>query len=227
MNRRDIISQLFEHQGYNSYLELGLRDFNSVFNHIKCNTKHSVDLNMETAHYTMSTDDFFQKLELGMLDLDKDFKWDVIFVDANHLADFVKNDTLNSLRHLNDNGIIFLHDVLPPNYDAQLEDRRSQTAWKVVPYFLKYHPEIHICSTTEYDGGLGIIKKNHSRQRPLLNNSFNIFSEYYIMNSDRNTSQNFIPLDKVGEWIDSPYYNFKEQNLLDYTNPKDIQHIWK
>ena len=226
MNRRDIISQLFDHQGYTSYLELGLRDYNSVFNHIKCDVKHSVDLNMESAHYTMSTDDFFYKLESGMLDLDKDFKWDVIFVDANHLADFVKNDTLNSINHLNDNGMIFLHDTLPPNYDAQLENKQCQTAWKVVPYFLKYHPEIHICTTTESDGGLGIIIKNKSKERPLLNSSFNIFSEYYLMDADRNTSQNFIELDKVYEWVQNPYYNFKEQNLSHYTNPKDIQHVW-
>jgi hypothetical protein len=36
----------------------------------------------------------------------------------------------------------------------------------------------------------------------------------------------YLELDKVYEWVQNPHYNFKEQNLSYYTNPKDIQHVW-
>jgi hypothetical protein len=37
-------------------------------------------------------------------------KFDLIYIDGNHLYDFVKNDILNSLKSLNENGIIITDD---------------------------------------------------------------------------------------------------------------------
>ncbi len=196
-----------------SYLELGLRDKNAVYNHIPCEIKHSVDINDKFATYTMSTDDFFQNLENLKLNLNKDYKWDIIFIDANHLADFVKNDILNSLNHLNDGGMLFLHDVLPKNYPAQLETGGNQTAWKVIPDLLKNHPEIHICSVPEMHGGLGVVIKNQFDNREMLSQNFNPFYEYYIMDADRKSSQNEINYNDLNEWISNPTYSFNNQRI--------------
>lgn len=212
-HRKEIISHWARSIGATKYLELGLHDINEVFNYIPCNIKHSVDINDQFADYTMSTDDFFNNLKSGELNLDKDYKWDVIFIDANHLANFVKNDLLNSLNHLNDDGMIFLHDVLPPNYNAQGEYSNCQTAWKVIPYILKHHPGLHVCTTDEIYGGLGIVFKNKLKDRKVLSENYNIFYEFYIMDVDRKTSQNYIPQSKVGEWVYNPYYNFEEENI--------------
>jgi hypothetical protein len=217
-NRRDIIKYWAKKINAQSYLELGVRDFNSVFNHIPCVIKHSVDINMESANYTMSTDEFFFKLKNSELDIDKNYKWDVIFIDANHLCDFVKKDSLNALEHLNDNGIIFLHDVLPTKYENQTEYGGNQTAWKIIPYLLKNHPEIHVCTIPENDGGLGIIIKNHLKIRETLPQDFNIFYEYYIMDIDRVSSQNEIKYNDLESWIDNPSYHFGTQNENYKTN---------
>ena len=212
-HRKEIISHWARSIKATKYLELGLHDINEVFNHIPCSIKHSVDINDQFADYTMSTDDFFYNLKSRKLNLDKDYKWDVIFIDANHLANFVKNDLINSLNHLSEDGIIFLHDVLPPNYKMQLEYGGCQTAWKIIPYILKYHPELHICTTDEAGGGLGFVFKNKSGKRKVLSENYNVFYEYYIMDKDRGTSQNYIKNEKVEEWISNPYYNFEEENI--------------
>lgn len=217
-NRKDIIKYWAKNIKACSYLELGVRDFNSVFNHIDCDIKHSVDINMKSANYMMSTDDFFQNLNLGILDIDKNFKWDVIFIDANHLADFVKKDILNSLQHLSDNGIIFLHDVLPVKYEHQTEYGGNQTAWKVIPYLLKYHPEVHICTIPEKNGGLGFLIKNPSNKREVLSEDFNCFYEYYIMDIDRKSSQNEIKYIELESWVNNPSYYFKKQDENYKTN---------
>lgn len=231
MYRTNVITTLVTRFNYKSYLELGLRDPDSVFNHIPCKTKHSVDINIDKATFKMSTNDFFQQLNNSELNLSKDFKWDVIFIDANHLADFVKNDMDNSLLHLNDDGIIITHDTLPPDFDSQLEDRRSQTAWKVIPYILKSRPDLHVCTISEVDGGLGIIKKNKIKKRLLLDNSYNIFYEYYLMNSNRKISQNHIEFEKLFDWIENPFYNFENSNqivdLNRFNDPSKVQYVWK
>tara|TARA_R110000744_G_C19188449_1_gene543589 strand:- start:119 stop:802 length:684 start_codon:yes stop_codon:yes gene_type:complete len=218
IHRKEIISHWARFIKATKYLELGLHDVDEVFNHIPCSIKHSVDINDQFANYTMSTDSFFYNLKNKKLNLDEDYKWDIIFIDANHLANFVKNDLINSLNHLSDGGMIFLHDVLPPNYGSQLENGDCQTAWKVIPYILKHHPELHVCTTDERDGGFGIVFKNTLKDRKVLSENYNIFYEFYIMDVDRKTSQNYIPNSKVGDWVSNPYYNFKEENINNKKN---------
>jgi len=223
-HRKNIISYWCTKNNTESYLELGLQDPNQTFNHIPAKIKHSVDINDKFATYNMSTDDFFKKLNNAELDLDPNYKWDLVFIDANHLADFVIRDIFNSLNHLSDKGIIFLHDILPQNYSDQTELGYNQTAWKVVPYILKNHPELHICTfLKEYDQMGVIIRNPLNNRRVVLEQNFNQFYEYYIMNNDRETSQNQIKYEELEKWMDNPYYQFKEQNILSHINIyKDI-----
>lgn len=217
-HRRDIINYFVSKNKARKYLELGLHNPDEVFNHINCEIKHSVDINDKFSDYNMSCDNFFDYLNKGILDLEKNYKWDIIFIDANHLVDFVKNDVLNSLEHLNDGGFIFIHDVLPHSYDTQTEFGGNQTAWKFVPFFLKNYPEYHICTVEEMGGGLGIIFRNDLGKRKLLDQNFNIFYEYYIMNNDRSTSQNIKSFDELEDWIQNPTYDFKKQEIENKTN---------
>jgi len=53
-----------------------------------------------------NTDEFFKSL-------DKDKKFDFIFIDASHDKKQVAKDFLNSFKHLTENGIIALHDIAP------------------------------------------------------------------------------------------------------------------
>jgi len=223
-NRRDIIKYICNNLSLTkSYLELGLRDPTAVFNHIPCYEKHSVDLNCDST-FKMSTDIFFNNLEESKLSLPNDFKWDIIFIDANHLANYVYSDFKNSLRHLSENGVIIFHDVLPHSYESQLEMGGNQTAWKVVPHILKNYKYVHICTLPEVDGGLGIAYKAKERPRNLMSSTFNPFYEYYVMNEDREYSQNVIKFDELLSFFENPFYHFDKRN---YKNTDKYLNIYK
>lgn len=194
LQRKDIIISVIKAFGFKSYLEIGLRDKDGVFNHIPCQIKHSVDVDPKSKpSYCGTSDSFF--VQSSILNM----KWDVIFVDACHLADFVYRDLMNSVTYLNEGGVIFLHDVLPTKYEYTLENADCQTAWKVVPYVLKYHPELRICCITEQSAGMGVIVRGSRDQ--LLNVNFNPFYEYYLMDANRKLSQNVIQYNELIGWI--------------------------
>ena len=62
----------------------------------------------------MTSDDFFTK--------NKD-NFDLVLIDGLHTYAQVKKDILNSLKILNDGGLILLHDCLPKDYFAHAVPR--------------------------------------------------------------------------------------------------------
>ena len=194
IHRKQIIIDIINYFKFNSYLEIGLRNKDGVFNHIPCKIKYSVDPDPKSeADYCGTSDSFFCQDKI------LNIKWDVIFIDGCHLADFVYRDLINSVNHLNDGGVIFLHDVLPTQYEFTFENGDCQTAWKVIPYVLKYHPELRICCITENKTGIGIVVKGNRSET--LDIEFNKFSEYYLMNENRKLSQNVINYNELIDWI--------------------------
>lgn len=105
------INDLIKDLGYKSYLELGVSPLGESWREINCEFKVGVDHNPNVAlafngvlHDT--TDGYFEKI-------DPNLKFDLIYIDALHEKTQVGKDFLNSLKHLNDNGIILLHDINP------------------------------------------------------------------------------------------------------------------
>ncbi len=145
MNRPQLINKFIIARSFSSYLELGVYD-KSTFNSIRCLNKKCVDFK-RPADYQISTDDFFK--------INKD-TFDIIFIDANHTEEFLTRDIQNSLKILNKNGIIILHDVNPPDEFSQIDSNNLyQTAWKA---FVKFR---FTCEYLTYsyptDCGLGVI----------------------------------------------------------------------
>jgi hypothetical protein len=104
---REIISFFVNRFNYTSYLELGVRDANNTFNHIDCNIKVGVDMNNSCSPtYCMTTDEYFETVG-------KEQTWDIIFIDASHEKEQVLRDFENSLKRLNENGIIIMDDINP------------------------------------------------------------------------------------------------------------------
>jgi ribosomal protein L7Ae-like RNA K-turn-binding protein len=144
-DRSEYINYFIKNRKYNDYLELGvLNKLN--FNKIHCSNKTSVDLNYD-ADYKMSTDDFFK--------INKS-KYDIIFIDANHIEEFLTRDILNSLNALKAGGVIICHDCNPPDENSQKDENYLyQTAWKA---FVKFRNESkYLTYCLPYDCGLGII----------------------------------------------------------------------
>jgi hypothetical protein len=203
MERFDIINSLIEKKNYKSYLEIGLRNPWECFHKINCEVKHSVDPGFEagegpnyaTFHYT--SDDFFRKLRSGELFLDKDKKWDVIFIDGLHLAFQSYRDFLNSSLHLSQNGVIVFHDTNPPTIHHGREDYYdfstpagglwNGTVWKSIQKIRSFPKGLDGQNfnllTVDTDWGVTICWRDNFFN--LIPEDFNSFFDYNLFSSKR------------------------------------------
>lgn len=104
-----LFNNLIKELNYNSYLELGVRCGTNSWHLIECQNKVGVDLD-ENVNFpgviNCTTDEYFENL-------DPNVKFDLIFIDACHEKNFVYRDFCNSIKHLNNGGIIVFHDIHP------------------------------------------------------------------------------------------------------------------
>ena len=120
MMRYDIIRHLIEKRGYKSYLEIGVLG-NETYNSLPTlDVKHSVDPNGQ-AVFDVTSDEFFASHCKQ--------SYDIIFIDGLHLAEQAAKDIENSLTHLNEGGIIVVHDCLPGHEWEQLREGLSGKPW--------------------------------------------------------------------------------------------------
>lgn len=169
MNRTEIINLLIEKNNYKSYLEIGLDNPDSNYNHIQCEYKECVDPFFEKDHingfdvnisnfediinnvltYRMTSDEFFLK---------NDKKYDIIFIDGLHTKEQVGKDIINSLKVLNKGGKIVCHDCLPTDYNSQKVPREQAhwfgDVWRTIPELSKQNIKFN---TVDCDCGCCII----------------------------------------------------------------------
>lgn len=104
LHRWDLINAYIKYYSFNSFLEIG-HDRGYAFDQIDIEHKESIDISPKThPTYLMSSDDFFEKY---------DNKYDIIFIDGLHEHAQVDRDIRNSLEHLNQGGVIIMHDCHP------------------------------------------------------------------------------------------------------------------
>lgn len=143
LSRWDIINFFIEKNNYKSYLEVGYYKGWS-FDQVKCKEKIAVDpnpsktLNQESAPsgaiafeefsdgrvekvYKTTSDEFFRDQNfldhcIGEFDteLPPKTKWDIIFIDGLHERHQVLRDMKNAFAHLNEGGVVIMHDCNPP-----------------------------------------------------------------------------------------------------------------
>ena len=101
-SRTQIIQKIINQQKYKSYLEIGC-DNDENFSKIIIDKKTGIDP-IKGGTLRMTSDNFFEKNI-------KNF--DLIFLDGLHTYEQTIKDIDNSLRYLNINGVILIHDCLP------------------------------------------------------------------------------------------------------------------
>ena len=116
-NRISFINKAVHKFNNCKYLEIGCQN-NDCFDSIDARSKIGVDPN-KGGTIRSTSDDFFTK--------NKSF-FDVIFIDGLHTFEQCRKDIINSLKFLNYNGYIFIHDLIPRSW---LEENvpRLQEAW--------------------------------------------------------------------------------------------------
>jgi hypothetical protein len=172
MRRFDIINYLINKNNYKTYLEIGVHDF-FCFNKIICEQKTSVDPSINEFKYNFNiiSDKFFEI---------NNNKFDLIFIDGLHLAEQVEKDVENSLKVLNENGRIVLHDSNPSEELHAMEhhyvDAWNGTVWKTIQQIRSSREDL-IVKTYPHDHGVTVIRKGYSSKIDILNKyfSFNVF----------------------------------------------------
>ena len=165
-SRIEVVQKIVDLKEYKSYLEIGT--FNDeLFSKIVCKKKIGVDP-YSGGNIRMSSDSFF---------LQNKESFDCIFIDGLHHYKQILKDIDNSLKILNANGVILIHDCLPKSLDAQAVPRTESDwngdVWKAcVSKRVLNNLDSYTCYA---DHGIGVILKRQNRN--LLNLQINNFKK--------------------------------------------------
>lgn len=156
MKRTDIINHLIRKFNYQTYLEIGVQNLDTNFNHIDCDYKMGVDPDPKAnAYYTMTSDDFFNQNEET---------FDIVFIDGLHTASQVYRDVSNSLKILNNGGVIICHDCNPQKFEEQTEIRNTKrwngNVWESIVKLRSESDNLEIF-VVDTDEGCGIIRRGN------------------------------------------------------------------
>ena len=192
VTRTHILNHLIKKNKYTTYLEIGVRDPNSGnFNNIKINSKLGVDPSPKVTQdniYIGTSDDFFSNNKT---------KFDIIFIDGNHMMEQVDKDIENSLTFLNEGGLILLHDCNPPTEFHQRENycidgkypSWNGTVWKSIVKLRFKRDDLKV-NVIDTDWGVGIISKSQNEK---LIDTVNL--EYKNLENDRENMLGLISTD--------------------------------
>jgi hypothetical protein len=172
-SRSEIVNYLIKKNNYKSYLEIGCNK-NDLFLKVIIKNKVGVDPN-EGGTIKLTSDHFFK--------VNKD-TFDIIFIDGLHVYEQVKRDILNSVKILNKNGVILIHDCLPNKIWEQNIPRMngawSGDVWKSI-IDLRRNKNLDIY-TLIADRGIGVVLNRKNKNLLVLDTNVKKlkFSDYYL-----------------------------------------------
>ena len=155
-DKKKIVQNTISRKKYKSYLEIGCFN-NDLFNHINCEKKVGVDP-YSGGTLRETSDYFFSKNKET---------FDCIFIDGLHIYQQAKKDIFSSIKLLNQNGVIFIHDCLPNNVLDQAIPRCKYIwngdVWKAI---VELRTLDHVDTYTCYaDMGIGVILKKKNKKK--------------------------------------------------------------
>ena len=170
--RWDLLDYLIKKNNYSDYLEIGC-DKDQLFSKVNIKNKIGVDPS-NGGNVRKTSNDFFSD--------NREF-FDIVFIDGLHKYEQVKEDIINSLKFLNENGVVLVHDCMPDSLGKQAVPRYKMQwngdVWKaIVDLRQDENLEIFTCSI---DQGIGIIKKKKNTSILSLDKPISKlkFSDYY------------------------------------------------
>ena len=171
--RWDLIQHIIDKYNFKDYLEIGC-DKNQSFSKIKIDNKIGVDP-IEGGTIRSTSNQFFDQNKNN---------FDIIFIDGLHHYSQVLKDINNSLKILNRNGFILVHDCLPRSLAQQAVPRYRASwngdVWKAIVE-LRTKSNLNIF-TSQIDFGVTVIQISENKRLLKLNvNDFSKlkFKDYY------------------------------------------------
>lgn len=151
LNRINLINYIVQERGFSKYLEIATHDVAHSLWHIQCIHKRS--------NFPRSSDEFFDN---------NTETFDLIFIDGLHTEGQVMKEVENALRFLNKDGLIILHDCMPPDawHQREPEEYRAGenwngTVWKAALRTFNTCP--YKCMLLDMDWGCGIIDTSETQ----------------------------------------------------------------
>jgi hypothetical protein len=154
-NRIELINYLLDKRNVSRYLEISMRDQIAEFRYVQSNYKKLVSPQTYQAFFQNNTE-----------------KFDIIFIDGLHTEEQVLKDLHHAFACLATNGMIILHDCMPPdawhqrNFSEYKEGENwNGDVWKVALRI--FNNSDHKCTLLDLDWGCGIIDTAGSQQPAL------------------------------------------------------------
>ncbi len=201
MNRTDVINGLVKKYNYKSYLEIGIKNPGSNFNLILAESKDGVDPNWKSNllsgnKFVMTSDDFFNQV-------DRDKRYDLIFIDGLHHFEQIDKDIVNSLKHLNDNGTVVMHDCNPTTVFMQARPRTSSRwtgdGWKSVLKLRCFRNDLSIF-VVDTDFGCGVIRRGR-QELYKIDVDIEECLKWKYFNRNRKEILNLISVEEYKVWL--------------------------
>jgi hypothetical protein len=183
-NRNEVINYMISRYNYKSYLEIGCSN-NSNFNKINAELKEGIEPRSVGGTVKCTSDEFF---------IFNKIPFDIVFIDGMHECNQVVRDIDNSLKILNNKGMIILHDTIPhaeymqmmPLSAAQVSKNYkggwTGDVWKAV-CAMRSREDI-VCRTLDIETGLTFIVKEHNKH--LLHIHNNLLNWQYFYDNKEN-----------------------------------------
>lgn len=232
MNRYHIIQNIIDATGAQTYLEIGIRR-GSIIKNIRATDKIGVDpaINfswrmqikknlgmLDFKVHEVESDVFFERSADNIY---REKGLDVVFVDGLHEYKQALRDVQNSLKYLNQNGAIVMHDCNPLNAAGAYPVKKSfdelhdliangmipgwndcwhGDVWKALVHLRVEHDDLNIF-TIDLDSGLGIITYGNGGKLKNLTINELENADYSLLEANRHEFLNLKPPSFLSEYF--------------------------
>lgn len=199
MTRIEVLNAIIKKKDVTNYLEIGVNRGKCLFNIKGPKRRFAVDPyfnfnlwkkiraciinkeNFKNEYFEVSSDAFFLKNDHLLLE----YKLDLTFIDGLHTYKQSLKDTLNTLKFLDESGVVVLHDCNPQDrlaaypatsIDEARKDLENHTdwkniwngdVWKTIVYLRKNRPDL-TAFVLDTDHGLGFVFKKKRGDLPAI-----------------------------------------------------------
>lgn len=156
MKRFEFLNILIKRLNISSFLEITNNDKKmETFSNIVCQKKYGVDPGGGKT-FSLSSDEFFDIISPSL-------KFGMIFIDGIHEESVVDREIVSSLNHLDNNGVLVVHDVNPKEESIQRCSEENcgkmpwcGTVWRSFAKLRMTRPDLFM-QTVDLDWGYGLI----------------------------------------------------------------------
>jgi predicted O-methyltransferase YrrM len=157
----DLIVQLVKSVNCRTYLELGIYD-GLTLSRVAETVPRVIGVDIKDLRINKNIGEFHQSTTQDFLNNFNEMV-DVIFIDADHSFESVKDDFESSLKNLNEFGIVILHDTDPIS-EKYLDKGYCGDSYKMLDWLKENYSDMDVLTLPVSEAGLTIIRRSSERR---------------------------------------------------------------